>query len=342
MKNRCVALYSGGLDSILAIKLIEEQDIDVVSLYFCTPFYGFDALMDPETFRRNHSELFGIDTHVIDFTDEMLRIVKSPSYGFGKHLNPCIDCKIGMLRKARSLLGALDASFVITGEVVGQRPMSQRKDAMRIIERDSGLKSLLLRPLCAKRLPETLPEREGVVERELLGSISGRGRKEQMVLAQRFGIKQENIPNPAGGCLLTDERIAGKIRQTYDRFSPELPPHDEIILDVVGRKFLLDETTVLVVSRNEEENKILSSLYYPGNVFLKIADIPGPLAILRGAVHMDTLLKAAGICLRYSKARGTRGHTAIYGSDPFHMDQTVEAPVFPAEYCKSFQIDENR
>ncbi|MDT8272785.1 MAG: hypothetical protein RRA35_06300, partial [Desulfomonilia bacterium] len=175
---------------------------------------------------------------------------------------------------------------------------------------------------------------------ELLLAISGRGRKEQLLLAQRFGINPEHIPNPAGGCLLTDVMIAPKIQATFKKYSPDLPPREEVILDVVGRRFQLDETTVFVVSRDEEENALLSSLRYTGYVFLKIADVPGPLCILRGVMHRDTLLKAAGICLRYGKARGRQGHTALYGSDPYAMNQSIEAPVFSNEYCRTFQIDE--
>ncbi len=138
---RCIALYSGGLDSILAIRMIQEQSVDVVPLFFATPFFGFHALSDPESFKKHHKQSFGVDVVTCDFTDEIIRLVGSPLHGFGKNINPCIDCKIGMLKKAGSMLGLLGASFVITGEVLGQRPMSQRRDSMNVISRDAGLRT---------------------------------------------------------------------------------------------------------------------------------------------------------------------------------------------------------
>ncbi|HWR67496.1 MAG TPA: hypothetical protein VN416_00610, partial [Desulfomonilia bacterium] len=145
------------------------------------------------------------------------------------------------------------------------------------------------------------------------------------------------IPTPAGGCLLTQEQISKKVRRTYERFSPGLPLKEDLVLDVVGRKFILDEVTVLVVGRDDEENKVLSSFIASGNTFMKIADVPGPLCVLRGDAKEANLMIAAGICLRYGKARGINGQTALYGSDPECMDKTVQAHLFSEEYCKSMQ-----
>ncbi len=336
IQNRCIALYSGGLDSILAIKLMREQGINVVPLFFSSPFFGFDALMDPEGFKRIHADKYGIEIHVIDYTDDIIQILNNPPHGFGKRLNPCIDCKIGMLKKSRHLIETLNASFIITGEVLGQRPMSQRKQTMRIIEKESGLSDILLRPLCARNLEETLPERLGVVRRDALWDLKGRGRKVQIERALAYGIKEEDIPTPAGGCLLTDEQISIKVRHTFDRHSPSLPDMADIMLDIVGRKFALSDTAVLVVSRNERENNLLSMMRHSGNIFIKIFDVPGPLCIARGEITRENLALAAGICLRYGKTRGSAGQVAIYGEDPDHMDQTVEAPVLSPEYCRAF------
>jgi len=335
--KRCIALYSGGLDSILAIKLLEELGMEVIPVYFCTPFFGFEALRHPDSIISNHREMYGITVHIMDYTDEFMKIVREPAHGYGKHLNPCIDCKIGMLRIAKKLLEEMDASFVITGEVLGQRPMSQRSDTMRIIERESGLKGLLLRPLCARHMPETVPERLGIVKKEDMWGITGRGRKEQIRKAHHFGIRDENIPNAAGGCLLTDKRIARKVQKTFDRHSPSLPLKADVVMDVIGRKFMLTPQTILVLGRDESENEVLSTLVYPGNVFLRIQDVPGPLCILRGEDPDANLSLAAGICLRYSKAKGIPGQRAIYGSDPMHMDHSVTAPVVDEEYCSSLQ-----
>jgi tRNA-uridine 2-sulfurtransferase len=337
MNRRCIALYSGGLDSILAIKLMDELDIEVIPLFFCTPFFGFEALRDPETFKKIHNERYGIDFQVIDYTDDIIHIVNDPPHGYGKHLNPCIDCKIGMLRKAKALLTNMDASFVITGEVLGQRPMSQRWHTMKTIEKESGLEDILLRPLCAQHLPVTLPERLGVVRREGLWDLSGRGRKAQIERALAYGIAEEHLPTPAGGCLLTDENISLKIRRTFTRFKPVLPQSADLILDIVGRKFALDTEAMLVVGRDEAENELMSTFVYPGNIFMKINEVPGPLCILRGKITDKNLILAAGICLRYGKAKGTAEQVAVYGPDPNKMDLSIRAPIVSDEYCKSFQ-----
>jgi tRNA U34 2-thiouridine synthase MnmA/TrmU len=334
-------LYSGGLDSILVVKMMQDQSIDVVPVCFCSPFFGMDALQDPEPFKELHRSRYGIDVHPVDFSHEIIRIISDPKHGYGKNLNPCIDCKIGMFKKAGELMKALDASFVVTGEVLGQRPMSQRRDAMNLIIKETGLKDVLLRPLCAKHLPPTLPEREGLVRRELLGDIAGRGRKVQIELAKKYGISPDALPTPAGGCLLTYGQIADKVRSTFKRFQPCLPSPADVMLDTIGRKFILDDKTVLVVSRDEEENKKLSRLVFPGNVFMKIADVPGPLCIIRGDDSGGSYEKAAGICLRYGKARGKSGHTAVYGPDPLTMTGTVSAPVLDDDCCQALQIDMN-
>ncbi len=339
--RRCIALYSGGLDSILVVKMMQDQSIDVFPVYFYSPFFGMDALHHPETFKEFHKLNYGIEVHPIDFSHEIIKIISNPKHGYGKNLNPCIDCKIGMLKRAGELMKTLDASFVVTGEVLGQRPMSQRRDAMNLIIKETGLRDILLRPLCAKHLPPTLPEREGLVRRELLGEIAGRGRKIQIDLAMKYGIGSDSLPTPAGGCLLTYEQIASKVRSTFKLFHPCLPSPVDVMLDTVGRKFILDDKTVLVVSRDEEENRKLSRLVYPGNVFMKIADAPGPLCIIRGDESAANYEKAAGICLRYGKARGKSGYKAVYGPDPLSMTGAVDAPVLSDELCKALQIDMN-
>ena len=339
MKKRCLALYSGGLDSILAVKVMQDQGVDVISLYFVSPFFGLGALLEPEKYRRGQLEKYGIDVHVVDFTDDIIRILRDPPHGFGRHLNPCIDCKIGMLRKARRLLEALDAAFIVTGEVLGQRPMSQRRDAMNLIEREADLKGLLLRPLCALNMAASVPENLGVVDREHLLSITGRGRKQQHRLAQHYGIADVDIPTPAGGCLLTDEQIAPKVKTTLQRCGAGEPSREDLMLDVVGRKFALSDTTVLVISRNDRENGLMSSFMAPGNLFMKIGALPGPLSILRGEASPDNLSRAAAICLRYGKGRGRPGCRAFFGESPSQLNESIEAPVITDDECRSFQID---
>ena len=338
MKKKCIALYSGGLDSILAVKLMQEQSIDVVAVNFCTLF-GYDVLLNPEKHREYHQKTYGFTSPHAILPRHMSG--ERSEHGYGKHLNPCIDCKIRMFKRARSMLEEMDASFVVTGEVLGQRPMSQRRDAMNLIEKKSGLKDILVRPLCAKHLPPSLPEQLGIIDRERLLDAAGRGRKTQIELALKYGIEPSAIPNPAGGCLLTDEQISRKVRSTFERFRPGKPSRPDIVLDIAGRKFMLDENTVLVISRSEDENRFLASQVWPGNVFLKIADVPGPLSIV-GNLSEENLRIAAALCLRYGKGRGTAGHVAVYGPDPESMIGTVDAPVVEEDFCRRFQIDLNK
>lgn len=327
MHNRCLALYSGGLDSIICIRLMRNLGVDVVPLYFATPFFGFEALRNPVEFKERHSGRFGIKPEIIDYTDDFIKILAAPKHGYGKHMNPCIDCKIGMLKTSRLLLDSFSASFVISGEVLGQRPMSQRRDAMNVIERDSGLKGQLVRPLCARHMPLSIPEKEGLINKEDMLGITGRGRKIQEGLALSYGIEKKNIPSPAGGCLLTYVQIAEKVRRTIDRFSPEVPGRADFLLDVVGRKFEIDEKTVLMVPRDEHENGIAETMAYPGNVFLKIDEIPGPTAVIRGDISEANLKLAASICLRYTRSRGSKGLKASWGESPENLDKYVDIPV---------------
>ncbi|TRZ50545.1 tRNA 4-thiouridine(8) synthase ThiI, partial [bacterium] len=210
---KTIALISGGLDSILAARLIKKQGFDVIPLHFKIPFCHRDKGISSRennliSFVKNN---LGSDLKISDITSEFLKLLIKPEHGFGANLNPCIDCKIFMLTKAKEMMKELDAAFVITGEVLGQRPMSQHRQALELIEKKSGLEGLLLRPLSAKLLPETIPEKEGWVSRDKLLNFSGRSRKSQINLAQEF--RMENYPNAAGGCLLTDPEFAGRLKE---------------------------------------------------------------------------------------------------------------------------------
>lgn len=335
--RRCLALYSGGLDSILSIKLIAGMGIEVIPLYFATPFFGSQALLEPHKFSTTHLKRYGVRPHIVDYTSDFIAILAKPRYGYGKHFNPCIDCKIGMLKRARTLLSEMQAAFVITGEVLGQRPMSQRRDAMNVIERDAGLKDLLIRPLCARHMPPTEPERSGMVNREALLDIAGRGRTIQEDLARRFGLTE--IPNPAGGCMLTYAQSAHKVRHTFARFAPDLPDAADLWLDVLGRKFMLDERTALVVARNEHECESMALLKHAGNIYLRITDHSGPLCILRGDASPVNIELAAGICLRYSKARGSPIGKAAWGESPLSMEHPVDAPLLAEDMIRGLLID---
>lgn len=297
--TKALSLLSGGLDSLLATRLVMEQGVEVIALHFITPFFGYQKKGQEERYQEKWKRLYGISARIIDVSDDYFRMLRSPKYGYGKNFNPCIDCKIFLLSRAREMMEDERADFLVTGEVLGQRPMSQRRDTLRVIERDSGTDGLLLRPLCARLLKPTRPETEGLVDRNKLLAMSGRGRKPQMELAERMGIR--DYPAPAGGCLLTDPQMANRIRKMFSR-SREVTVSGVLLLQM-GRHFQLSEDQHLVVGRKEEENEKLLSLSRGGDFLLSLRGIPGPLGLLRGRVDDAGLRVAASIVARYSKAR---------------------------------------
>ncbi len=310
-KGRAFSLLSGGLDSLLATRLIMDQGIEVVALHFITPFFGYQKKSQEARYQERWKRLYGIHARVIDVGDEYLRVLRNPRYGYGKNFNPCIDCKIFLFSRAKAMMEEEKMDFLISGEVLGQRPMSQRRDTMRIVERDSGTEGVLLRPLCAQLLKPTRPELEGLVGREQLLAITGRGRKPQMELAERMGVR--HYPAPAGGCLLTDPELANRFRK-YFRQSPSTTV-EEILLLQVGRHFRLSEERHLVVGRREEENQRLLDLSQEGDTFLRVQGIPGPLGLLRGLADEEDLKLAASIVARYSKAKNQEKVEVQYGKN---------------------------
>jgi tRNA U34 2-thiouridine synthase MnmA/TrmU len=299
MKRKALALLSGGLDSTLAVKVMLEQGIDVEALNFTSPFCtctGKNAGCKSEAVRV--ADELGIPIKVMNKGQEYLEIVRKPRHGYGKGMNPCIDCRIFLLRKAKDYMAESGADFVITGEVLGQRPMSQRRDTLRLIERESGLEGLLLRPLSAQHFAPTIPEQEGWVDRSKLPAIQGRSRKEQMQLAEELDIK--NYPCPAGGCLLTELSFVSKIRDVFDH-SDELNSRDFQLLKV-GRHFRVGNRTKVIVGRNEAENQTLERMLQAGEAGIRWCDGSSPLGIVTGEREEGKLTTAAKILLRYTKA----------------------------------------
>ena len=305
-----LGLFSGGLDSILACRVVADQGVRVIALKFVTPFFDSDLLADREAYARAMQKKYGLEVELVDISEGYLRLLENPAHGFGKHFNPCIDCKILMLTQARKRMAAYGASFLITGEVLGQRPMSQRRDTLRVIERDSGCTDLLLRPLCAKLMPPTRAEMEGLVDREQLYGFSGRSRRQQKVLAAELGITE--YPTPAGGCMLTDLNLAPRIKHYYNGlFSLSEQPRtvEDIKLLVVGRQFKLEDDIWFIVGRDEGENRQLAALRGPDDWLLWMTVRPGPLGLLRYARQRvpgsgreeDILRRLAGIVVRYGK-----------------------------------------
>lgn len=289
---KAVLLFSGGLDSIIAAQLLRSEGIQVFPVFCSSPFWK------SENAKKAAKEL-NLNLRIIDVGEDIWDRVKNPKYGRGKGVNPCIDCKIMMLKKAKQYMKEIEAHFVATGEVLGERPMSQRIEAMKIISRESGLNNLLLRPLSAKLLPPTIPEERGWIKRENLLDISGRSRKKQLELIKLWGI--DFFPSPAGGCILTDPIFSKRVRDLL-RHDPEANLSEAILLKF-GRHFRLIGDVKLVVGRNREENEKLMELLLPGDFLLKVEGFPGPIAILRGKKISPSVLElASGITLRYSDA----------------------------------------
>jgi len=304
-----IGLFSGGLDSILACKVLQDQGIEVRALKFVTPFFDHHLSADPAAYGRSIRRRYGIDVEVVDISPGYMDLLRAPRHGLGKHFNPCIDCKILMLRRARERMEALGGRFLFTGEVLGQRPMSQRRDTLRIIERDSGCEGLLLRPLCARRLPPTRIEEEGVVDRDRLLDLRGRSRKPQMALARRFGI--QDYPSPAGGCILTDPTLGERIKAFYQGLfvNQELTVRD-IHLLTTGRQFRLPGDIWFVLGRKQAENRRIQELAEPGDWRLRMEGRPGPTGLLprMGPLAPDTvagratlLRLAGGMVVGYGK-----------------------------------------
>lgn len=307
---RAVSLISGGLDSMLATRVVQEQGVHVEGINFFTGFCveGHTHAIrkqDAKRQKRNNAlwvaEQLGIKLHIVDVIDEYKDVLINPKHGYGANLNPCQDCKTFMVGKALQWIEDNDFDFIITGEVVGQRPKSQRKDTMPVIARESGARDRLLRPLCAKLLPETLPEREGWVSREGLYGFNGRSRKPQMELAQRFGFK--DYAQPAGGCcFLTDESYSKKLVDLWQTRGNRDYELDDIMLLKVGRHLRPRDRFKLIVAREEGEVRFLEG-YRRSFVSLRTVSHSGPLALLDGEPAADDLELAARIVARYSQGR---------------------------------------
>ena len=295
--TKAIGCISGGLDSTLAVCLIRRQEVEVVALHALHLWYP--APLEPGAKPRAVADMetLGVRVETIDATEADLEMVRQPTFGMGKRMNPCIDCRIWTLRQAKALMEAEGAAFVFTGEVLGQRPMSQNRQAMQLVEREAGLADRLVRPLCAKRLPPTQPERDGILDREKLLGIVGRSRKEQMTLAREFGVT--DYPSPAGGCLLTDPGFAYRLRELMAHQEPT-PVGVELLK--VGRHFRLGDGTLVVIGRHHEDNLRLKPLFQDGDVCIEATDIPGPTTLLRGSAGEANVTTAAALTLRYTKA----------------------------------------
>jgi len=289
-----VALYSGGLDSSLAIKIIAKRGFSVLAIKFATPFSPGKRITE-EKFYFNAS--LGVDTLVVPLGESYVELIKSPQYGYGSNMNPCIDCKIFFLREAKRVMETIGAKGIITGEVLGQRPMSQNIQALQLIERKSGTTGILLRPLSGKLLPQTELEKSGIISREDLYDINGRTRRQTLELAKRLGVVE--FTSPAGGCLLTDPGYARRLKESLEHSEYHL---DDLEALKFGRHFRLPDKSKLIVGRNEFENNYLAG-FLKNKIILEDALRPGPTCFLSPQASSESIRLSAEICAHYSKSK---------------------------------------
>jgi len=288
MNNKAIILYSNGLDSLLALHICLKMGVNLEALFIKTPFYQRDT---KQMFK--YLDSLGVVLHTFEVVDEYFDILKNPRYGFGKHLNPCLDCRIMMLSKAKELMNEVGASFIVTGEVLGERPFSQRNKAIfNLVDKATGLEGLVLRPLSAKLLPPTIAEQYNIVDRKKLYAISGRSRKPQLALARLFNIK--DFETPSGGCLLTDPHFSNRLKNFL-----ELNVLNYYKLASIGRHFKIGNN-ILIVARFEYEYKIVAS-YKETFDFFETVDNVGTCAIFLKESSDEQKLIASQIVLRYSK-----------------------------------------
>ncbi|MDH5388438.1 MAG: tRNA (5-methylaminomethyl-2-thiouridylate)-methyltransferase [Gammaproteobacteria bacterium] len=343
--RKAVALISGGLDSLLAARLMLEQGIHVEGINFYTGFCveGHTHAIrkkDKKKPKRNNAlwsaEQLGIKLHILDIIDEYKDVVINPKHGYGANMNPCLDCKIFMVGKAKQWMEENGFDFIITGEVVGQRPMSQRKDLLPVVVRESGVDDLLLRPLCAQNLEPTLPEREGWVDRDKLLDFHGRNRKPQMALAKEFGF--EDYASPAGGCcFLTDKSYSSKLVDLWQARDKKEYELDDIMLLKVGRHIRPAPHYKLIVSREDGENKFLNG-YRKQFSTIEIKSHNGPLTLVDGVLSDEDAIQAARIAARFSQGREEESVTVKVTRLNGNESMLDVLPMPPSEIKKEWYV----
>ncbi|MEM4140670.1 MAG: tRNA 4-thiouridine(8) synthase ThiI [Nitrososphaeria archaeon] len=332
-KPKAVLLYSGGLDSTLALYILVSQNIEVIALTFITPFYNYNS--ESKIFKNiiNSVNRLGCKLKTITLQEEYLPLLKSPKYGFGSAANPCIDCRILMMKYAKKVMEEEKADFIATGEVLGQRPFSQTIAWLKKIDNEAGVAGLVLRPLSAKLLPETVPEKLGLIDREKLFGIRGKSRKIQLELAKRFGIT--DYPSPAGGCLLTESAFG---RRFYDLKShnPNFSFKDVILLKF-GRHFRISDNVKVIIGRDKDENEELIKYAEQEDIVFEAVEFKGPIGLYFGGIEESTLLRAASILVAYSKApKNTLVKVRFYNKVSF--EKILETKAMPLEEVHHFLI----
>ncbi len=320
-KIRALGLSSGGLDSILAALVLKKQGIDVTWISFTTPFFDCAAALKA-------SQSTGIPLIIEDITDEYLNMLVDPPAGYGKNMNPCMDCHALMFAKAGIVMQKKGFDFLFSGEVAGQRPKSQNKNSMRYVEKKSGFEGHILRPLSGRLLPETIVEKKGLVHREKLLSISGRSRKIQIKMAKQFGIK--DYPPPAGGCLLTDHGFSKRLKDLM--FKQKKFQRRDLFLLKYGRHFRLDNNTKIIVGRSKQDNDNIMKFYIKDkDILIKHSFMPGPDLLIPWGATESLVQKAASICAGYTKTK--LGEIAEMQIISKNVDKILKVPAFnPAQF----------
>ena len=325
-KVRALGLCSGGLDSMLAGLLLRDQGIEVEWITFETPFFS-------SVRARKASRLTGIPLTVKSITSEYLEMLKNPPAGYGKYMNPCLDCHTMMFKIAGKIMKEKGFDFLFSGEILGQRPMSQTRPSLRYVEKHSGYDGYILRPLSARRLPETIPEKKGLVNREQLLDLTGRSRKPQIRLAKNFGIAE--YPAPAGGCLLTDKGFTRRLKDFFDHQTTWT--ENELCLLRHGRHLRVNENTKIIIGRTDDDNQNILNYHDPNSdTILKVKDFPGPITVVPRGGNQEMLTLAASICAGYSKAPGLTP-VEVSVTNPKNS-QTIKVLGIPPKDIQHFMI----
>ncbi|MDP2862865.1 MAG: tRNA 4-thiouridine(8) synthase ThiI [Desulfobacterales bacterium] len=286
-----LGLCSGGLDSILSALVLRRHNVEVEWITFETPFFSPEKAIKA-------SKTTGIPLTVKNITEEYLTMLKNPHCGYGRNMNPCMDCHSLMFRIAGGIMKESGFDFLFSGEVLGQRPMSQTLSSLRYVEKHSGYEGYIVRPLSAKRLPVTIPEKEGLINRELMLGFSGRSRKPQAALAGEFGIS--DYPNPAGGCLLTDKGFSRRLKDLFDH--QKYFSENELNILKHGRHLRLSKNTKIIVGRNQSDNDNIEKLFNPASdILLKVNLFPGPTTVMPNGGNREIIILAASICAGYGR-----------------------------------------
>ena len=299
-KARGLSLLSGGLDSQLAVCVLRDAGAEVEGVTFSTPFFS------PEAARKAAAAL-NVPLHVIDFTDDEIELIKAPPHGFGGALNPCIDCHARMIMRAGEMMAARGYDFVATGEVLNQRPMSQNRQSLGVVEKCSGLTGRLIRPLCAQLLAPTIPEQEGLIDRTRLLGLSGRRREPQFELAKKYGL--EDYPSPAGGCKLTEKGFGRRLKDLLDHEG--LDDRRLVELLNIARRYRLPDGTSVILGRDAHENALLKSAFRPGDTMLAPISVPGPTALIPRLMSTEDLSRAQRLVCAFSRHDRFNGEIAV-------------------------------